>query len=136
VKRDQEPLALHVVLSLAVVGVAWAACRWLWPEGGPARQAALMGVWMSAGTGALSLALFRRARTVNQALLVFVVLFAVRIVLVAIGATWAIRGSGGVMPFVYGFFGTYFPLQWVEIHYLIADSRRGGQGQQRGREER
>jgi hypothetical protein len=134
VRREWESLALHVLISLAVVVAAWAVCRWSWPEGGPARQTAMTGLWMAAGSGALSLALFHRARSVKQALLALVVLFVVRIALVALGATWAIRGSGGVMPFVYGFFGTYFPLQWVEIHYLIAEGRAGGRAEQRGRE--
>ena len=131
--RAREPLALHVVVSLAVVGLAWAVCRYSWPEG-PARQVAMTGVWMSAGSATLSLALFRRAKSVKQALFVLVLLFGVRVVLVALGATWAIRGSGGVMPFVFGFFGTYFPLQWVEIHYLISENKRAREGEQRGRE--
>jgi hypothetical protein len=132
VRRPRDPLALHVVVSLAVVVLAWVVCVWVWPYGSPARRAAMTGVWMSAGAGALSIVLFRRARSIKQALLVLVLLFGVRIVLVALGATWAIR-SGGVMPFVFGFFGTYFPLQWVEIHSLIAENRRG---EKRGRETR
>jgi hypothetical protein len=133
VKRAADPLALHVVISLAVVGLAFGVCRWFWPEGGPTRQAAMLGVWLSAGSGALSLALFRRAKSVKQALLAVGLLFGVRILIVVLGATMAIRGSGGVMPFVFGFFGTYFPLQWVELHYLIAENKRE-QAEQRGRE--
>jgi hypothetical protein len=112
-------------MALAVVGLALGACWWVWPEGGPTRRAAVEGVSLCAGSGALAFALQRRARTVKHSLLVLVVMFGARIFIVVLGVTAAIRGGGGAMPFVYGFFGTYFPLQWLEIWYLLAMNERG-----------
>ena len=112
-------------MVVAVVGLALGLCWWAWPEGGPGRKAAMEGVLLCAASGAVSFALQRRARTVKEALLVLVVMFGVRIFIVVLGVTAAIRGGGGAMPFVYGFFGTYFPLQWLEIWHLLAENERG-----------
>jgi hypothetical protein len=112
-------------MAVAVVGIALGLCWWAWPEGGPARKAAVDAVLLCAGSGAVSFAIQRRTRTVKQALLVLVVMFGVRICIVVLGVTAAIRGGGGAMPFVYGFFGTYFPLQWLEIWHLLAENQRG-----------
>ncbi|HZA49547.1 MAG TPA: hypothetical protein VE549_02335 [Myxococcaceae bacterium] len=121
----REAFPLQGVVAVAVVGLALFLCWWAWPEGGSARKAAAEGVLLCAGSGAVSFALQRRTRTVRQALLVLVVMFGVRILIVVLGATAAIRGGGaGAMPFVYGFFGTYFPLQWLEIWHLLAENER------------
>lgn len=118
-------LPLQLLVAAVVVALAAGVCWWAWPHGSPARGAALMGVWLCAGSGAFSFALHRRARSLKQSLLVVVLVFGLRMLTVVLGATAAIRGGGGVMPFVYGFFGTYFPLQWLEIWYLLAENERG-----------
>lgn len=113
-------------MAVAVVALALGLCWWAWPEGGSARKTATDAVLLCAGSGAVSFALQRRTRTVKQALLVLVLMFGVRIFIVVLGVTAAIRGGGGAMPFVFGFFGTYFPLQWLEIWQLLAENERSG----------
>src|ERR671919_2698950 len=100
VRWRREAFPLQGVIAVAVVGLALFLCWWAWPEGGSARKAATEGVLLCAGSGAVSFALQRRTRTVRQALLVLVVMFGVRILIVVLGATAAIRGGGaGAMPF-------------------------------------
>jgi hypothetical protein len=60
--------------------------------------------------------------------LAVVLVFGLRAGLVAVGTTWAIRWGGGAIPFIVGFFGIYFPLQWIEIRYLLL-SLKGERGE-------
>ncbi|MGA9526076.1 MAG: hypothetical protein WBV82_31750 [Myxococcaceae bacterium] len=116
---DKLKTLLHygaISLGLSVGAVLLAA---LWPAPPGVRLTAVAGVVASAVTGFISLALKSRARTVNEGLLALVVMFGMRAMVAGVGVTLAMRGSGGAIPFVAGFFGSYFPLQWVEIRYLV-----------------
>lgn len=120
---SRSPLVIHggLFAGIAVGAVMLAA---LWPSGGATRIAAAAGAGLCGVTGVLALVLKQRARTLNGALLVVMVVFGVRAFAVMIGAMVAARWGGGVMPFVWGFFGTYFALQWVEISYLLAEAKQ------------
>lgn len=120
-KRD--PLVLHggVFAGVAVGAVMLAA---LWPASGPTRAVAVAGVGACVLTGALALWLKRRAGSLNGALLAVVVVFGLRALVATAGAALAAGHGGGAMPFVWGFFGTYFPLQWVEVSYLLATAKQ------------
>jgi hypothetical protein len=56
------------------------------------------------------------------------VVFGLRLVLVAAGLAYVRVKGGSVVPFVAGFFGCYFVLQWVEISYVLAEQKRRGGG--------
>lgn len=109
-------------VGAAIVAVALVALA-LWPAEGAQKLAALVGLVLSVGSSALSVAFKGMARTLNGALLVVVLTFGFRAVLATLGALWAIRWGGGVIPFVLGFFGTFLPLQWVEIGFLLAQAK-------------
>lgn len=120
----------YAVAFLGVVAVAVTTVA-LWPDAGPlARRMALVGVALCAGSGVVSLWLKAQARTVNAALMALVMVFGFRAAMVVLGALLTSRVWGEAMPFVYGFFGTYFPLQWVEISFLVSQSKRQRQGQE------
>jgi hypothetical protein len=111
-------LLRHAAVALGIsVGAAVLALAW--PAAAEARWTALAGVAACSVSGFVSLAFKSQARSVNEGLLAVVLVFGVRAAVALLGATWAIQFGGGAMPFVIGFFGTYFPLQWVEIRYLL-----------------
>ena len=114
-----------ISLGLTVGALLLAA---LWPASPEVRLTAVAGVVASSAAGFFSLALKSRARTVNEGLLVVVVVFGMRAVVAAVGVLLAIRAGGGPIPFVAGFFGSYLPMQWVEIRYLVValKGERGG----------
>jgi hypothetical protein len=114
--------ARYGMAFLAVVAVALGVAA-LWPVDGQGRAAAIVGVALCAGSGALSLALKGWARSLNAALLVVVGVFGLRAAVVALGALWATRWGGGVTPFLLGFFGTYLPVQCLEMGYLLAAAK-------------
>lgn len=119
----RAPLVVHggLFAGIAVGAVVLAA---LWPAEGASRLAAAAGAALCGVTGMPALLLKQRARTLNGALLVVMTVFGVRAFAVMVGAMVAARWGGGVMPFVWGFFGTYFALQWVEISYLLAEAKQ------------
>ena len=51
-----------------------------------------------------------------------------RMVLVAAGLVFVARAQWGAVAFTLGFFGVYFPLQWIEVGYVLAETKRRGQG--------
>jgi hypothetical protein len=114
-----------ISLGLSVGALLLAA---MWPASPEARLTAVAGVAASCIAGFISLALKSRARTVNEGLLAVAVVFGMRAMVAAVGVTWAMKAGGGAIPFVAGFFGSYFPLQWVEIRYLVValKGERGG----------
>lgn len=119
----RHPLMIQGGLAAMVVvgGVLLAA---MWPASQAVRAAAVAGVVSCAATGVLSLLFKTWARSLNSALLVVVMLFGLRAMVATAGAFLFGRMSSGALPFVWGFFGTYFPLQWVEVSYLLKVNRR------------
>ncbi|MFZ5468658.1 MAG: hypothetical protein ACOZIN_04395 [Myxococcota bacterium] len=113
--------------GVAGIGVAGVVAAKLLAEGSE-RQAALLGVGLAAASGGLALWLKRRAvrESLQAALKAVGVMFAVRVVLVAVGVWWVARQGLGPTAFVVGFFGVYFVVQWVEIGFLLAEQKRRG----------
>lgn len=119
----RDPLVVHggLFVGLSVGAVLLAL---LWPGGGAPGGTAAAGAAVCALSGAVALAFKGRAQSLNGALLAVVVLFGARVFLVTVGATLAYRWGGRAAPFIWGFFGTYFPLQWIEISYLVAVAKQ------------
>jgi len=116
-----------MVVGVAVAG--WIAA-WLLPSGHAAQEAAFLGVAAAAFSGALALTLKRWAlsRSLQAALMMMGVVFGVRLLLAVAGLAYAKVKNASPMPFVAGFFATYFVLQWVEISYVVSESKRRGPG--------
>lgn len=116
-----------VMAGVAVVGVVLAAVL---PQAPEDRWPALWGTGLAALTGAVSLGLKRHAvrRSIQAALKVVGLVFALRAVTVAAGLYVMVKRGPGPWGFVVGFFGVYFVLQWVEISYVNAASRGAAGG--------
>lgn len=119
----RDPLVLHGGL-VGVVSVAAGLAAVAFTPGGAVRAAAVLGVVLCVGSAVVSLLLKRMVRSTQAAIAVVGLVFGARVVLVVVGALWAAKGWQAAIPFVAGFFGTYFPLQWVEISYLLAEAKR------------
>ena len=83
----------------------------------------------AAFSGAVALPLKKRAmaKSVQEALKVLGIVFAVRVVLAAGGLFFVMHRGALPVPFVMGFFGVYFPLQWIEISYILSENKRRGE---------
>ena len=109
-----------VLVAAAAIGLAALA--------GPGRLAALVGAGISTATALATLAAFARVgrsdvRPLQKALAVFVVMFLVRIVLVALGVVAVVRGGGSVAAFAVAFFVPYFIFAAIEGSYVHALGR-------------
>jgi hypothetical protein len=115
---------------VVATGVAGLLGAYFLPRSAEARLAAFVGVAGSVLAGAVVLPLKRRAldRGLNRALVVLGAAFVVRLVLVVAGLMYVVRANLGPLAFTLGFFGVYVVLQWVEISYVLAESKRRGQG--------
>jgi hypothetical protein len=80
------------------------------------------------GAAALSLKRWALARSVRSVLGMVGVMFCLRLGLVVAGLAYVRVKGASVVPFVVGFFAVYFVIQWVEISYVLAESRRLGTG--------
>jgi hypothetical protein len=116
-----------VAAGVAVVGLGLAAGLPQTPE---YRWPAVWGTGLAAVTGAVSLALKRRAvqRSLPAALKVVGLMFGLRAVAVAAGLYAMVSRGFTPWGFVGGFFGVYFVLQWVEISYVNAASKSAAGG--------
>jgi len=96
----------------------------------PQKLATLLGVGLSVGAGAVALLLKRRAmaRGLNWTLGMLGVAFGIRMVLVAAGLVYVMKEALRPVPFTVGFFSVYLGLQWIEITYVMAESKRRGRG--------
>lgn len=101
------------------------------PSGPDNRLGALVGVGIAGVTSLFALWLKQRAvkKSLGAALGAVGIVFAVRMVLVAAGLFWVMGRGAGLVAFVAGFFGAYFALQWIEIAYVMAESKRRGPGE-------
>ena len=93
-------------------------------------MAALWGVGLAAVTGAVALVLKRRAvkQDLNAALKMVGVVFGLRAVGVMVGLWGVISRGMAAVPFIAGFFGVYFALQWIEVSYVMAASKGAAGG--------
>jgi len=114
-------------LALAAIAAAAAlAIAALVPASGPA----LLGAGIASGTALASLAAFgllgNGSRPMQRALGIFVAMFLVRMVLVALGL-WAVHRAGqSALAFVVAFFLPYFIFAAIEGGYVHALGRRLG----------
>lgn len=118
----KHQLWANAVLLAAVAG-AFAA--------GPHRNGALAGVALAGVTGVLSIVAqgwfaTRGGRLVQQALLVNVVGFLLRLVLLVPALFLVVRRDQSVVGFVVGFFVVYFALFFIEGAYVQRLGRRTG----------
>ncbi len=112
------------VLAAIVVGLALAS-------GASYRKGATVGAAIASFTALLSLFWMARSarrpdRQMKGALLVMVVLFLVRIVLVAAGAAVVGRAGESVVAFIVAFFVPYFAFSAIEIAFLHSLRRTPG----------
>ncbi|MGQ0505712.1 MAG: hypothetical protein ACT4TC_10375 [Myxococcaceae bacterium] len=123
---DGKGISLYLGMSAGVGSVAL-VLAYLVPSGNAGKLAALIGVGASAVSGAVSLLLkYRAVRvSVNAALKVMGVVFAIRLALVGAGLMVVLRSGFPPMPFVVGFFSVYFVQQWIEISYVLAEQQKG-----------
>jgi hypothetical protein len=113
-------LAALVTAAGAAVALATAAAR-----------PALLGVGIAAATGFASLAGFRltartAGRAIQKALAVFVVMFLVRLVAVALGLLAVHRAGESHLAFIVAFFVPYFAFAAIEGGYVHALGRTPG----------
>jgi hypothetical protein len=114
----------HAILAVLVA----AAALGLSALAGQGRRAALIGAGISSGTALASLLAFARlgrspVKPMQKALAIFVVMFLVRIVLVAVGAIAVARGGGSILAFAAAFFVPYFIFAAIEGSYVHALGR-------------
>jgi hypothetical protein len=117
----------HLLLALAVTAVALAASL----LAGSATRPALLGAAIASATALASLWAYARPRSartkpVQQALLVFVVMFMVRLVLIAAALALVVRSGQSVIAFVIAFFVPYFAFTAIEGSLLASLGRRMG----------
>jgi len=122
---DPLPRYAAMVVAVGVLGLSVAA---LVPK--VDRMGTFLGVAEATASGAAALTLKRWAmqRSVKAALGMLGVVFGVRLVLAVAGLAYVKVKGEAVLPFVAGFFGAYFVLQWVEISYVLAEQKRRGGG--------
>jgi Kef-type K+ transport system membrane component KefB len=89
---------------------------------GPYRKGALVGAGTVSSTAFASLLLMGRGararKPMNAALAVMVLMFLVRIVLVALGTALTVRAGESVVAFIVAFFVPYFIFAAIEGWYL------------------
>jgi uncharacterized membrane protein YfbV (UPF0208 family) len=117
----------HLLLAVAVAAVALAAAL----LAGPARPPAILGAGIASVTAMASLWGYGRhgrtaSKPVQQALLVFVVMFLLRLVLIGVALAMVVRAGQSVVAFVIAFFVPYFAFTAIEGSLLASLGRRMG----------
>lgn len=116
----------HLVLTLAIAVAALAAAL----VSGPHRRGALLGGSSASLTAVASLLFMQRGarsrKPMNAAMAVMVVMFLLRILVVALGTVLIVRGGESVFGFIIGFFVPYFTFAAIEGSYLHSLSRGTG----------
>ena len=125
----RDPLPWYAA-GVVAVGVAGMLAIVLIPTSPAQRMGAFVGVAGAtfSSAAALSLKRWALARSLKAALGMIGVTFGMRMVLVGVGLAYVKVKGGGVVPFTAGFFGVYFVLQWLEISYVLAESKRRSTG--------
>jgi uncharacterized membrane protein required for colicin V production len=124
-----DPFWLHAVLAAAVMAAGVVAAA-LVPQVPEDRVAASWGVGLAAATGVVALILKRRAvkQDLKAAMKVVGVVFGLRALGVVVGLLGVVNRGLAAVPFVAGFFGVYFALQWIEVSYVMAASKGAAGG--------
>lgn len=127
---DKDPFRSHMGLAAGVMGVGLVVAVLL-PRVVENRVSALWGVGLSAVTGVLAMLLKRRAMRqadLKAAFKVVGIVFGLRALGVLVGLVGVVSRGMGPLPFVAGFFGVYFALQWIEVSYVMAASKDASGG--------
>ena len=127
--RGQSRLPLYLGLAMVAGAVGFGVAAWA-PESAQARKAALVGVAEMVASGLVGLWLKRWALafSMGRALGVVGVIFMLRLMLVSVGLVLVVRAGWSGTAFAVGFFGEYFVLQWIEVTYVVAESKRRDPG--------
>lgn len=117
----------HLALAAVVAAVALSVAASL-----PSSAPALLGAGIAAATGFASLVgfgLFGRSgrRPLQAALAVFVVMFLVRVVALALGVMAVTRAGWSPLPFALAFIASYLAFAAVEAAFVHALGRRTGE---------
>ncbi len=114
------------MLTLVIAAASLAAAL----VSGPHRRAALVGSASSGLTAIASLVFMQRGarsrKPLNAAMAVMVVMFLLRILVVALGTVLIVRGSESIFGFILAFFVPYFTFAAIEGSYLHGLSRGTG----------
>jgi hypothetical protein len=122
-RRKRRTFYVEVLLATAAAGVA--GSYWL-AKPGPDRAGAWVGVAASAllGLSALYLKKWAIQRSLKSSLAMVGILFAIRLIVLAVGLGLSSSlGLNGV-AFAAGFLCVYFVVQWIEIGYLTHERNR------------
>jgi hypothetical protein len=125
VRGERELLSVFAAW-VAGIGFAGLGCAAFLVRQPSSRLGALLGVAASLLSGLIALSLKKWAldRSLQLALGMIGVSFLLRLTFLGVGVAVAHAKAAGLLPFTAGFFGVYFPLQWVEIGYILAESKR------------
>ena len=122
--RTKRPtFYLESLLATAAAGIAGS---YFLANPGPERAGAWAGVGASAlvGLPALYLKKWAIQQSLKSSLAIIGILFAIRLILLAVGLGLSTKlGLSGV-AFAAGFLGVYFVVQWIEIGYLTYERNR------------
>ena len=114
----------------AAVATASAVAVPLVPANSQTHLAAWLGIALATVSGAVALLLKRRAikndglESLTSGMKTLAQVMALRGMLLALGLLWVTRHGEGAMGFVVGFFVVYLAQQWLEISYLLSESKR------------
>ncbi|MCP3062977.1 hypothetical protein LXT21_29755 [Myxococcus sp. K38C18041901] len=127
--EEKDPFKSHAGLAAGVM-VVGVAVGGLLPTVVEDRVSALWGVGLASVTGVVALLLKRRAmkQDLKAALKVVGVVFGLRMVAVVTGLLGMVSRGMQPVPFIAGFFGVYFALQWIEVSYVMAASKSAAGG--------
>ena len=116
------------IVAAGVGGAGWLGAGLAGSEA--SRGLARVGVGLAVASGFLALGLKGWAvrRSLRAALLTVVVMFQIRAVAVLGGLMLVLRRGGNAAGYLAGFFAAYFLLQWLEIAFVMTESRRLGEG--------
>lgn len=125
----EDPFRTHAALAAGVM-VVGAAVAALLPKVVEDRVSACWGVGLASVTGVVALVLKRRAvkRDLKSALKVVGIVFGLRALGVVVGLLGVVSRGLSAVPFVAGFFGVYFALQWIEVSYVMAAAKSAAGG--------
>jgi len=124
-----EAFRSHAALA-AGVAVVGAAVAGLFPQVVENKVSALWGVGLAAATGVVALLMKRRAvkKDLKAAMVAVGVVFGLRALAVLVGLLGMVSRGMEPVPFISGFFGVYFALQWIEVSYVMAASKDAAGG--------
>jgi hypothetical protein len=122
-RRKRRALYVEFLLATAAAGLAGS---YLLAKPGADRAGARAGVAASALLGLLALYLKQWAieRSLKASLAMVGILFAVRLIVLAIGLGFSRSLGFNAVAFAAGFLGVYFVVQWIEIGYLTNERNR------------